>query len=61
MITADELYNKLLEMKQNDVHKRFDSTDLLPFGNVERQMVELENDGKIIRKNDIIDTFYIIE
>lgn len=61
MISADELYNKLLEIKQKDNRKRFDSTDLLPFGNVERQMVQLENEGKIERKHDIIGSFYVIE
>lgn len=60
MITADELYKKLLEKKQKENRIRFDSMDLLPFGNVEKQLTELENEGKIERHNDITDSFEVI-
>lgn len=59
MITADELYKKLLEKKQRENRARLDSMDLLAFGNVENQMTELENEGKIKRHNDVTGSFEV--
>ena len=60
-ITAKELYNKLIEIKKNSSDPRLNSVDLLQFGDVRRQMDQLEYEGKIIRYNDIIDSFDVIE
>ena len=59
MITADELYKKLLEKKQRENRTRLDSMDLLWFGNVENQMAELENEGKIKRYDDVTSSFEV--
>ncbi len=59
MITADELYKKLLEKKQRENRTRLDSMDLLSFGNVENQMAELENEGKIKRYDDVTSSFEV--
>lgn len=60
-ITANELYAKLVEIKKNSSDPRLNSVDLLQFGNVEAQMMQLENEGKIIRYNDVIDSFDVID
>lgn len=59
-ITAKELYAKLLEIKKSNDNYNFNSVDLLQFGDVEPQMVQLEYEDKIIRHNDVIDSFDVI-
>ncbi len=60
-ITPMELYKKLLEIKSNDPNHRFNSIDLLQFGDVDEQMRQLDIAGKIILHNDIIDSFEVID
>lgn len=59
-ITAKELYAKLLEIKKSNDNYNFNAVDLLQFGDVEPQMAQLEYEGKIIRHNDVIDSFDVI-
>ncbi|MCH5298115.1 MAG: hypothetical protein J1E85_10675 [Ruminococcus sp.] len=59
-ITAEELYNKLLDIKNNQPNHQFDEMDLLPFGNVDAQLKQLINEGKIIKNNDVIESFKVV-
>lgn len=59
-ITADELYNKLLEIKNTEPNHQFTELDLLPYGNIDYQMDQLINDGKIIRSKDILGSFKVV-
>lgn len=59
-ITAEQLYNKLLEIKAKEPEHKFIDIDLLPFGNVEVQMEELINIGKIRKNTDVIGSFEVI-
>mgnify|MGYP000320718415 CR=1 FL=1 len=59
-MTSNELYNKLLQIKNTKPEYQFTELDLLPFGNVENQMEQLINEGKIVKGKDILGTFTVI-
>lgn len=59
-MTAEDLYNIFLNTKLKDPNHNFCSTDLLGLGNVDDLMDELEFEGKIRRKSDIIESFDVI-
>lgn len=59
-MTAEELYNKLVEIKNTKPDYQFSELDLLPYGNVENQMEQLINEGKIIRNRDVLETFNVV-
>lgn len=59
-VTAEELYNKLVEIKNTKPDYQFSELDLLPYGNVENQMEQLINEGKIIRNRDVLETFNVV-
>ncbi|MGN1138777.1 MAG: hypothetical protein ACI4RM_04950 [Ruminococcus sp.] len=59
-ITAKELYNRLLDIKNNQPEHKFNGLDLLPFGNVDMQMEQLVYEGKIIKHTDILDSFEVV-
>lgn len=58
-MTSNELYNKLLQIKNTKPEYQFTELDLLPFGNVENQMEQLINEGKIVKGKDILGTFTV--
>ena len=59
-MTSNELYNKLLQIKNTKPEYQFTELDLLPFGNVENQMEQLINEGKIVKGKDFLGTFTVI-
>lgn len=59
-MTAEELYSKLIEIKKSKPSYQFCELDLLPFGNVEEQMEQLINEGKIEKSEDILDSFTVL-
>ena len=59
--TADKLYKKLLEIKHKDPNHQFDVTDLIDLGNPKTQFDQLVYEGRVELKNDIIDSFDVIE
>nr|DAG44524.1 MAG TPA: protein of unknown function DUF1803 [Caudoviricetes sp.] len=59
-MTAEELYSKLIEIKKSKPDYQFSELDLLPYGNVENQMEQLINEGKIIRNRDVLETFNVV-
>ena len=58
-ITADMLYEKLLEIKRSDPNHNFDSLDFL---NLDAQFHELVADGrvKMIEPGDVTEAFIVI-
>ncbi len=59
-LTADVLYEMLLEKKRKNPDYQFCGLDLTTIGNVESQYRQLISEGKIIEKNDILDSFEVI-
>lgn len=60
-MSVNELYEKLLKMKKQNNGKTLNAIDLLELdGNFEWQLKQLENEGKIIRHNDVIESFDVI-
>ena len=61
VLTADVLYEMLLQIKHNDPNHQFDSLDLLSMGNPNSQFQQLINDGRVILHNDVIESFDVVE
>lgn len=60
-MTADTLYEKLLEIKHREPEHKFDNVDLMSLGSPYTQFKQLINDGRVILSNDIIESFEVIE
>lgn len=60
LLTAEVLYEMLLEIKAKDPNHAFDSLDLLQFGNVDKLMEQLIAEGKIIMHNNVIESFEVV-
>lgn len=56
-ITAEELYIELLKIKDSD--NEVTGIELMQFGEIEYQLQELINQGKIVRKNNILDSIIV--
>lgn len=60
-MTADELYNELLKIKNTDPNHQFIGLDLLQFGNVDNQFEELVYDGRVRKGTSILDDFEVVD
>ena len=60
-LTADVLYDMLLEKKRANPDYEFNNLDLVEIGNVNAQYQELVSIGKIIEKNDVIGSFDLVD
>lgn len=60
ILTAEVLYEMLLEIKAKDPNHAFDSMDLLQFGSVDNLIKQLVAEGKIVKHNDVIGSFEIV-
>ena len=56
-ITAEELYIELLKIKDSD--NEVTGIELMQLGEIEYQLQELINQGKIVRKNNILDSIIV--
>lgn len=59
-MTAEELYSKLIEIKKSKPDYQFTELDLLSFGDVENQIEQLINEGKIVKGGDVLGSFTVI-
>ena len=59
-MTADMLYEKLLEIKRKDSNHNFNNIDLINLNNPDAQFKQLVNDGRVILSTDIIGSFEVI-
>ena len=60
-MTADELYNELLKIKNTEPNHQFIGLDLLQFGNVDNQFEELVYDGRVRKGTSILDDFEVVD
>ena len=61
IMTADELYNELLKIKNTEPNHQFIGLDLLQFGNVDNQFEELVYDGRVRKGTSILDDFEVVD
>ena len=59
-LSADVLYEMLLEIKHNDPNHDFNSLDLLSIGDVTAQFQQLVEAGKVIAHHDIVGSFEVV-